>query len=113
MTHKTWDEMDFSEKSEVIKARKRFAENGVELTPDQLINEIANLNTLFKDNLGIDLSMAMLITQTDTPPPPPYNGYFDNLQEASDFRDRAEKKHNIQLVIKRVGIKKWVIKVVD
>lgn len=84
--------------------RNKMAEEGIEMTPDDLIQETFKLNNflLERDTSLIEVQeMTMMLDQS--PPPPPYKCGFDDEAEMREFKERAEKKYSINLNVVQEG----------
>ena len=82
----------------LLTIRNQLAEEGTEITPDQYIENVVELDEISKE-VGIDLiELRTYVSLYDqTPPLPPYKAGFDDEKEALEFKERAEKTHNIKL----------------
>ena len=92
--------MDPESKRTLNRIRTRMAEKGKEMTPDQTLDAIKDLEGKFQEKFGYGLIKGSEIFRKmdDTPPPPPYRGYFDDEKEALSFKKRAEEAHKVKLL---------------
>ena len=84
--------------------RQQLAENGVELTPDQLLDSLNHINAICQDN---NLSLIDLKRFNPIPPKPPYNFLFESQEEAQDFAARVKQIHNVDCEINLIDFRRW------
>ena len=103
--------MEGEAKQALQKIRQTLAEEGEELTPDQVVESIKDINEISLSATGMSLSEGLRLSSfySDTPPPPPYNGWFDDEGEAKAFAKRAEAAHGTPLSVMPIADKRFVI----
>lgn len=96
--------MKFEDKEAAEKlqgVREHLAEEGIELTPDQVVDAITSAEQKLIAATGNSLlDYVDLKRRYDpTPPPPPYDGWWDNEKEVTEFKARAEAEYGCKLKI--------------
>jgi hypothetical protein len=102
--------MNDEAKRKLQEIQQSVAEIGYELTPDEIVDTIKNLNELALSSTGISLidGLRLSTIYNEIPPPPPYKGWFDDEVEAKAFVKRAEAAHGVTLSVMPIANKKFV-----
>lgn len=87
--------------------RTKVAEMGYELTLPQLVDQLKEIDGVFREHLGYGLAHAKALMGMEKLESPPYEGYFDDWGEADQFRQRAEALHGVRLEVVRFSVSTW------
>lgn len=106
---------DLPEEAKRILLQKReiVADQGHEATPDEMLDTIHEVSQLADEIMGEKgtLLRYFQLRQQFELPPPPYDGWFETLEEAEEFRLRAEEQHEIRLETVPCGPRRWKVTV--
>jgi len=103
--------MDDQAKQALQKIQQQLAEDGYETTPDEIVDNIREINDIAVSSTGMSLMQGLRLTQfySEIPPPPPYDGWFDDEGEAKAFAKRAEAAHGVTLSVMPVTNKRFIL----
>ena len=91
--------------------RRRLAEDGYELTPDELVDRVVSIGLKAAAHMDTTPLRAfeMLNRYSMNPGPPPWEGTFDDVGEAREFAARAAHHQRVKTVVVPVGEKCWQV----
>ena len=107
-------ELSPEDRATLLRLRSKLADRGYEVTPDNYLELMERCGEMVTGLGGDILEVTRGIQLFDLrPPPPPYEGLFDDLAEAEDFRLRAELTHDIRLVVLKARGRKYKVDLVE